>query len=234
LGEGSDRKPMQQASKLFSTDQRQRIDRAVAEAETKTSAEIVPVVASTSGRYDRAEDIVGLWFAMLATVVLWIFLPRASDDPGSWGGIPLYWQIVFLIAAMLLTFVLGAMVGGRVGWLRRLFAARREMQDDVAARARSVFFDSRIHHTADATGVLLYVSLFEHMAAVMADQRVLEKLGQPAVDELCEELTNGLQAGDITEALCRTIASAGQRLSAVLPRVEDDVNELSDALVMLD
>lgn len=225
---------MQQASTLFNADQRHRIDQAVAAAEAKTSAEIVPVVATASGRYDRAEDIVGLWLSATATVLLWIFLPRASDEPGSWGGLPLWLQIVFVVAAMVLAFILGAMFGGRVGWLRRLFASRKEMQDDVAARARAVFFDGRIHHTAGATGILLYVSLFEHMAAVIADQKVTEKLGQSGIDALCSELTAGLHAGDITDALCRSITSAGEKLSAILPRAADDVNELADALVMLD
>jgi putative membrane protein len=225
---------MQQASKLFTAQQRQRIDQAVAEAESKTSAEIVPVVATASGRYDRAEDIVGLWFAAAAAVALWLLLPRASAETGSWGGLSLVWQIVLLVAGIGLAFVLGAMLGGSVGWLRRLFAPRKEMQDDVAARARAVFFDNRCHHTAGAAGILLYVSLFEHMAAVIADQRVLEKLGQSVVDQLCAELTAGLHAGDPTDAFCRTIADAGQRLSEVLPRAEDDVNELADALVMLD
>ena len=45
----------------FSDEQRRAVAQAVAEAEGKTSAEIVPVVATASGRYDRAEDIVGLW-----------------------------------------------------------------------------------------------------------------------------------------------------------------------------
>ena len=51
---------MQRASELFNDEQRATIDQAVADAESKTSAEIVPVVATASGRYDRAEDIVGM------------------------------------------------------------------------------------------------------------------------------------------------------------------------------
>ena len=39
---------MQRASKCFSDEQRRQIDRAVAEAENKTSAEILPVVATAA------------------------------------------------------------------------------------------------------------------------------------------------------------------------------------------
>jgi len=59
-------------------------------------------------------------------------------------------------------------------------------------------------------------------------------LGQAALDGLCGELTAALCTGDMTAAICGTINSAGQRLGSVLPRAEDDVNELPDSLVTLD
>lgn len=225
---------MQRASKQITEQQRRRVDQAVAEAEAKTSAEIIPVVATASGRYDRAEDIIGLWFSVATVIALWLWLPRASDEPGTWSGISLPWQILILIVAMVLAFIVGAAVGSAVGWLRRLFTPRAEMRDDVAARAREAFFDNRIHHTADATGLLLYVSLYERMAAVIADQQVIDELGQSFLDELCDELTSRLRAGHPTDALCTVLSAAGQRLAAVLPRAADDVNELPDTLVVMD
>ena len=86
---------------------------------------------------------------------------------------------------MVVGFVLGAALASHVGWLRLLFTPRRQMRDEVAARARAVFFDSRVHHTAGDTGLLIYVSLYERMAAVLADQSIMDKLGQAALDELC-------------------------------------------------
>ena len=44
-------------STYFSDDPRRRIEPAIAEAEARTSAENVPVVASASGRYDYAEGL---------------------------------------------------------------------------------------------------------------------------------------------------------------------------------
>lgn len=225
---------MQRASQLFTDEQRRQIDQAIVDAEAQTSAEIVPVVATASGRYDRAEDIFGLWLAIVTAVLLWLYLPRPGYEAGSWSGCPIVWQIVVVVLGMVAAFVLGAVIGSKIGWLRRLFTPRREMREEVSRRAREVFFDNRIHHTAGATGLLLYVSLFEHMAAVIADQQVLDKLGQPVLDELCAELTDGLHADQPTDAICRVLADAGQRLGAVLPRAEDDANELADALVTLD
>ena len=224
---------MQRASQLFTNEQRQRVDQAVANAESGTSTEIVPVVATASGRYDRAEDIIGLWLAIVTSVLLWIWL-RPTDGQGSWSEITRTWQIVTLIGSIVLAFLLGAGLGSKIGWLRRLFTPRSEMRDEVNRRAREVFFDNRIHHTVGATGLLLYVSLFEHIAVVLADQDVVDRIGQTALDELCAELTNGLRCENPIDAFCGVLASAGERLTTVLPRAEDDINELADGLIVLD
>lgn len=219
---------------IFGDADRDRVNAAVREAESATSAEILPVVARCSGRYDRPEDIVGLWFAALMMIVVWLIVPLPKTEAGNWDAPAAVWQLVALLAGALAGFVAGAFVGGRVDWLRRLFTPRTQMREEVLSRAREVFFDQRVHHTSGASGVLLYVSLFEHMAAVIADQSVLDKLGQEQIDEVCRELTQHLHERNPIDALCETADSLGRRLAPVLPRAADDVNELADALVVID
>jgi len=230
---------MRRAATLFTDEDRQRIARTVADAESRTSAEIVPVVAGDSGRYDRSEDVVGLWMGLALMAVTWYALPGGrsepgSWDPGSWDAVPAGIELAALIGAMLVGFVIGAIVGSRVGWLRRLFTPARQMHEETRARSRQLFCDHRVHHTAGSTGLLIYVSLFERMAAVVADEAVLEKLGQAALDELCDRLTADLRSAGVTAALCNCISATGERLAPVLPRSADDVNELSDVLVVID
>ena len=224
---------MTSASRLFNDEQKQRINRAVAEAESKTSAEIVPVVATASGRYDRPEDIVGLWLAVAALVVAWLLLPEAAGESGSWSGLPAWSRPACLAAAVVLAFIIGATLASQVDWLRRLFTPRKQMREEVESSARQGFFDSRIHRTAGATGLLVYISMYERMATIVGDQAVVDGLGRPALDELCRQLTGRLRSAGPTEALCETIRTAGDRLATVLPRAEDDVNELPDSLVIL-
>lgn len=213
---------------------RERVNRAVRDAESVTSAELVPVVAQCSGRYDRAEDVVGLWGGLLALAVVWLMLPSAVADSGSWGHPSPGGQLVALLAAVVAGFLVGAILASRLPGLRRPFTPHRQMAEEVLLRARSVFYDQRVHHTAAGSGLLLYVSLYERMAAVIADQSVLEKLGQDQIDSLCQELTQQLQHRTPVDALCATLEVAGQRLRTVLPRSEDDVNELADALVVVE
>jgi len=225
---------MQRATTLFSADQRQKIQETVAQAEAKTSCEIVPVVATASGRYDRAEDILGLWLATIAAVLVWTLYPRSTDEVGDWAGMSFDWGLLVLVASIVAAFLVGAVLGSRIPWLRRLFTPHDQMQDEVAAKARQAFFDRRVHHTSGATGLLIYMSLFEHTAVVLADQEVLEKLGQGALDELCQKLTEGLHRGHPTDALCGAIEAAGEQLAGILPQTEGAANQLPDVLVLMD
>ncbi len=225
---------MQDAHTYFTDEQREKIAEAVAEAEGKTTAEIVPVVATASGRYDRPEDIVGLWVGALFLIAAWFLVPSADSASGSWGFSWAAYALPILVVALVAGFILGVAAGSSIGWLRRLFTPDRQMIDEVSARARAVFFDSRVHRTAEGTGILVYLSLYERMAAVIADDTVVEQIGQAAIDELCDALTTGLQDGDAVEAVCATISRAGERLAGVLPCDDENPNELADNLVILD
>ncbi|MHC5056241.1 MAG: TPM domain-containing protein [Planctomycetota bacterium] len=225
---------MRLASDRFSEDDRARVAKAVALAESKTSAEIVPVVATASGRYDRPEDIVGLFVGAILGAVVWLLFAAYAPPAPDWGLSLSTLELPLILIALVAGFVLGAFTASRAGWLRALFTPGPQMRDEVAARARAVFFDSRVHHTEGQTGVLVYVSLHERTAAVIADKAVVEKVGQGALDEVRDALVTGLRAGDLTEGLCAAVKTAGEKLGAVLPREEADVNELPDALVLLD
>ena len=224
---------MQKASQIISAEQRNRIESAVSAAESKTSCEIVPVVATVSGRYDRAEDLVGLWCAVAGAVVVFLTFPGHTDS-GRWGGIPMWGQVVLLAIIMLFCFVTGTATAQQFHVLRRLFTPRQQMQEEVNLRARELFFDRRVHHTTGASGLLIFVSLYERMAVVLGDRSVVEALGQIFCEELCRRLTTGLRSDDVAGAICDTIHHAATSLESALPRTEHDVNELPDTLVLLD
>lgn len=225
---------MQRASDFFTKEQQAKIEQAVAEAESKTSAEIVPVVSAASGRYDRAEDVVGLWTGLILMGLVWWWFPKTGQEAGSWAFSWSTYQLPILIAAVVIGFIVGAVAGTHIGWLRHLFTPKTQMRDEVSSRARQAFFDNRIHRTAGATGLLLYISLYERMAAIIADETVTAELSQGALDELCNALTNGLRTGDAADTVCAVLADAGNRLGKVLPIAEDDANELPNSLVMID
>ena len=177
---------MLSAAGCFSDADRRRINQCIGAAESKSSAEIVPVVATSSGRYDRAEDLVGLWCGVVLMILTAIFwpAPAVSMESGSWDKDPSLLQAGKLIIAMLVGFMLGVAAGSRIGSVRRVFSPAKQMREEVQQAARAIFFDKRIHHTESGSGLLIYVSLFEHITVILADQQVLTALGQPALDDL--------------------------------------------------
>ena len=142
--------------------------------------------------------------------------------------------MLYLILVLLAGLIFTAIIASDVGWLRRMFTLRNQMRDEVDGRAREVFFDNRIHHTAGGTGILIYVSLYERMAVILADRQVVEQITQPTLDQICHGLAGKVGRGQATEAICEALDELGSKLATLLPRAEDDVNEVPDALVTID
>ena len=225
---------MKRASKYFSDGEKLRIEQAVAEAEAETSAEILPVLASSSGRYDRAEDIAGVWLSIIFMTLTWAVLQTQSAEAAQWGSTWARFELPLLVLAVIVGYGLGMTIATYSWTLRRLFTPKKHMSAEVELAAGHAFFDRRVHHTQGGTGILIYVSLFEHEASILADQTAHEKLGQEALDELCKKLIDGIKAGDLATALCEVIKDAGERLAKVLPRTDGDHNELENTLIILD
>lgn len=217
---------------LFTLADQQQITKAVRQAEQRTVAEIVPVVATCSGRYDRAEDMMGLWLGIIAMILCWTCIPIPITETGNWSGLTHFEYLGLLIVSLVLGFVLGAWLATRVPSLRLLFTPKTQMRDEVALRAQAAFFDRRVHHTKDQAGILIFVSLYERRAVILADQAVLEKVGQSNIDELCELLRADLANRSVTESLCRCIERISDQLAVALPGSPQNQDELANALVV--
>ena len=225
---------MGRVSSLFTDTDHQQITQAVSSAEQKSAVEIVPVVAGSSGRYDRPEDLVGLWTAVLCVTLAWILIPLPDTTPNAWGGTAPVWQLIILLVALIVGFVIGTGIGIKSNRLRRMFTPKRQMQDEVWRRARETFYDQRVHHTTKEAGLLIYVSLFEHQAVILADQQVLTHIEQSLLNEICTELTSRLKTEPLTDSLVHTIESVGNKLEGKLPAPASNWNELADVLVVLE
>jgi putative membrane protein len=206
---------------LLGAEARAAIERAVAEVEGKTSAEIVPVVARASANYSRAEDILGVWCGILGLLVLGLSHPDRQID---------------LFEGLVVFFVglgLGAGFLSRFAPVKRLFTGRADREARVVEAASRLFFSQRIGRTAQRTGILLYVSLFERVAVVLGDGKTEEALGADGLARLRDRLVAGMKEGRPVEGFASAIREAGENLAIRLPRLPGDRNELPDRLVVL-
>jgi putative membrane protein len=219
---------MKDARKFLDAAERAEIARAAAEAEGRTAAEIVCALATESGRYDRAESLVGLAGSLLALGVAHVVAAPPSSEPGTWteAHLSLGWQSLAVVAG----FTLASVLASYVHALRGLFTSSREMEEETLRAAGHVFVAERLASTRSRGGVLVYVSLFERRVVVLADKGVMEAVGEPFVRELRDLAVARLRAGRRKETFTDALRLAAERLAPVLPVAAGRADELPTQL----
>lgn len=226
---------MKKASTFFTNEELQRINDAVTAAEKTTSGEIVPVLATDSGDYDRAEDIGGLWLAFIILGAFWYNFQGVSPTT-EWSNEVLSPSLGFLhiLVIFIPSFVIGAWLTSKSAFFRNLLAGRKMMHACVQKAAAHAFYKNRVRDTLDGTGILIYVSIFERMVCVLGDDGIAKHLDQNTWDEVRDLILAGFKKGDPCQGFCAGIAKCGEILTPHFPIKEDDTNELSNALVVID
>ncbi len=226
---------MGSASQLFSPDDRQAIQNAIQTAERHTTGEILPVVASCSGRYDRAESAVGVLVAGFFLVAGWSLLPEADVAAGSWSaGAWVARGPAQIVALMVLGTLVGNLLASWIPTLRLPFTSSREMEEEVRRAAAESFLRFRVRGTSGATGILLYVSLFEHRVVVQVDTAIAAKLGDSDWESVRDLLIDGLRTGAPREGFVAAVQRCGEILGEHFPAPPGDRNELSNVLRLID
>jgi putative membrane protein len=226
---------MKQARELFSIEDLKAIRAVITEAESKTSGEIVPVVATASGRYDRAEDIFGLIVAMLALSLSWIAFQGIRPIEGDWvSGQEFILGLGPVLFIIVVGFALGSAGATYFPILRLPFITKKEMREEVERSATEAFHRFRVRKTEAGTGILIYISLFERMVRVQGDDTISSKLVPDDWEEVLNSIIDGLKAENIVGGLSQGILLSGDLLSKHFPIQPDDINEIGDELHIIE
>lgn len=209
-------------SDVFDEAARKRVEEAVKAAESRTLAEIVPVVARRSSRYARAEDAIAVLCGLLAFIVL--ALGHESREVELFQG----------LGAMLVAIAFGAAVVARWDPLVRALAGKLEMRQRVEEQALRQFRTFGVGLTRSRRGVLIYLSLFERMVVVLEDESVSVGLAPDSAARIRDVVIARMREGRPVDALVDAIGVAGEMLATAFPRPADDVNELADALRIIE
>ena len=118
--------------------------------------------------------------------------------------------------------------------IRRALTPRSLKRERVLARAREQFLAKNLHQTRERTGVLIFVSLGERMAEIIADEGIAAKLEPGAWAPAMQALTEGLKQGRPVEGFTRAIDLCAVILARFPADAADNPNELPDAVVVLD
>lgn len=201
----------------------QLVEDAVKAAELKTSGEIVPMIV-------RRSSTVGHVPLLLMSILVSVFM--ILDGPGwqyAWLGEHWAWYLLDGVVLLLVSTSLS-----RLEIVQRLLTTNADQTDQVEMRAELEFFESSVHVTDDATGVLLFVSLMEHRAVVLADKGIDAKVSSETWDEVCQLMIDGIRKGHVGLGLVAAIERCGEILAAEFPIEADDENELRNNLIIKD
>ncbi len=209
---------------------------AVSAAEAGTDGEIVTVVARRSDAY---HDVALHWAVLamllaLALLATWpapaLWLQAIMENPWTPAG-P---RALFAAALVLITLVF-LIVRLALAWppLRLALTPGATKSRRVRRRALELFRTAAEKRTRAATGVLIYLSLAEHRAELIADAAIHDKVPPETWGEAMAALVTEVKAGRPGAGMAAAVAQVGAVLAAHFPRSAGDTDELPDRLIEL-
>jgi putative membrane protein len=221
------------ATDSLTDEARREIQAKIAEVEKTSAAEVVCAVATESGRYDRAESVIGLFVALLALSLGHALYsgstPPSADEWAAARQLPLGGQAILVV----LGFTIGSVVGSYWHALRRLLVFKTEMTGETERAAHMVFSSQRLRSTRDSGGVLVYVSLFEKQVRILADDGAMQALPADVLEQLTAKMKPLLKTGDVRGAFLAVLDDIGPRLAATLSSDDpDNENEIANDVLL--
>lgn len=216
---------------------RAKVSAAIAAAEAKSSGEIVAVATPLSDAY---HDVALHW----ALVPLFAVLAWAAWRPtalawwydflfGGWSPDPTQSELLTLLMVFAaLKFTIALLI---LKWmpLRLVLTPATTKHRRVRRRAIAIFQAAAAGRTAGKTGILIYLSLAERRAEIVADEAILKVTDEHTWGEAMTALIEKVREGRPGEGICAAIDRIGVVLSEHFPRSADDKNEIPDKLIEL-
>jgi putative membrane protein len=196
---------------------RARVGEAIRAAEQGTSAEIVCVLARASSDY--------------ATMPLaWSIIPALALP---WALVWLtQWPVARVLLAQLALFAVLLPVLSAPA-IRVALTPRRVRRQHAHQAAAEQFLSRGLTRTTRRTGVLIFVSLAERYARIVADEGVAEKVPQAEWQAAVDALVARAVRGETADGLIAAVEACGAILAKRLPAEPGEANELPDRLFLI-
>ena len=219
----------------MSDSDRTRISAAVTAVEGKTAGEVVTIIAEQSDDY---AEIALVWsilaaFLALAALALWpdFYLGIYDQLTASWAQ---EWQPrdIFALALFFASLKFAGM------WLLQLWRPLRLLLVPgpvklarVRTRAVTCFKVGAERRTHGRTGILIYLSMREHRAEIVADEAIADKVAPEVWGEAMAAMLAHIREGRVADGMIAGIEQVGRVLEEHFPRHANDINELPDRLI---
>lgn len=201
----------------ISAQDRQRVSEAIRKAEATTASEIVCVVARTSSDATALPILIA---AIAALVLPWILVALTQ------------WPVQRILLLQILLFVvLGVILclpRVRVALMPR--SARRAVAHRVAMEQ---FFIRGLARKKDGAGILIFVSLAERYARIIAGESVASEVPRDEWQNTVDALIAHIRNGQLPDGLITAIGKCGHILAVHSPRTAATSGALPDRLYVI-
>lgn len=219
-----------------------RINAAIARAETATSGEIFCVLSRQASEY---RDTPLAWAAAAALILPALLIPLGFS-PAWFDWVPFFggWtsghsaaadsvgtQTLMAYAAVQAAAFLVAALVVSIGPIKRALTPKSLKRERVHRAALQQFLSKGMHLTSGRTGVLIFASVGDRMAEIVADEGIYAKVKPEVWNEAVARLTDGMGRGAPADGFLAAIELCGGVLAQHFPPGSQNPNEIRDVLV---
>ena len=208
---------------------------AVEGAEGMTSGEIVTVLADRSDGYS---DVALLWAIAVAFTAMSLFALFPLPFLELWDRLVGGWLHEWTTGELATMVIALGLVSFTLTWAVQLWEplkfalipgpVKSARAHDAAVKHFKVGAERRTH---GRTGVLIYLSMREHRAEIVADVPIAQKVPAEVWGEAMADMLVEIKKDCIAEGMAAGVRDVGKVLSEHFPRAADDQNELPDRLI---
>lgn len=203
---------------FFDDQQRRRIAAVIREAESKTSGELVIVLAPASDAYLY---IPFLWSALIALAL-----------PGVLHAHPMILTAFTVYMVQLSSFLVLSIF---LQWapVKMSLVPSRVKRRRASRLAREQFFLQGVHLTRDRTGILIFVSVAERYVEIIADAGIDKIAPEGTWQSIVDELVVDIKSNQVADGFVKAARACGDLLAGSFPRPAEDLDERPNRLVEL-
>jgi putative membrane protein len=216
---------------------RDRIGKAITAAEAASDGEIVAVTTPLSDSY---HDVALHW----ALVPLFAVLAWAAWRPtalewwyrflfGGWQPEPSMGELLTLLLVFAALKFTVALLNLKWMPLRLALTPAATKHRRVRRRAVTIFKAAAERRTENRAGILIYLSMGEHRAEIVADEAITRVTTPETWGEAMATLLADVREGRPGEGICAAIEQIGVVLAEHFPKTAANPNEIPDKLIEL-
>lgn len=194
------------------------LHKAIRDAESRTVGEIVPVVLERSDSYPGAAWLAALCTMLIGSALLERHLPWSEP----------HWLLLCQLALGAVGFLLAFFLPD----LQRIFVTEARATEMAGEQATLEFHRLGLRETRERTGVLIFVSLFEHRVVVLGDEGIHALVGEAHWNRTRDAVLDGIVRGSLADGLAAGVRASGEVLAQHFPRKPGDQNEIADRLIV--